>query len=421
MAKKTIAKASPKKAAKDLKRAHAKDPFPKKTPVWEAAPSKRAPVENDIARGCATGLRKAQGMTAPSKGKAAMGKAATGKAATWEAAPPKGKSPTRAASSSTKSPVTAAPSKKMQAPSKKKITAASPKIEKTIPKKMKALSERTSPAPKKWPPVQPGDVSEEQMAGLVHKMPQVAPAQLGDVSKGQTAAGVHRRQSTAASNYYKTSSHKTEGTVVGGTDPCSCGDVPEEHGRDPRYPGSTSCNVPGCDCVAYEADPEAVEEDHGTREEDHGTREEDPGSSKGIHGDHAPDVTHGAEAPVSDEDASCRMETVSDEGASRRTVYDDVQLNAPESVNPQLSELPDAYFDAHAPEVLISDEEVPRFMGTAYKWNVTASELKGLGKDEVSALKALLSEEDSETCAKGPGSSEGERSGTCAKDPEDLP
>ena len=417
MAKKIIAKASPKKVAQDLKRARAKDPFPKKAPVWEAAPLKRAPVENDIARGYATGLRKAQGMTATSKGKAA-----TGKAATWGAAPPKGKPPTGCATSSKKAPVTTAPSRKTQN-STKKTTAASPKIEETFPKKMKALSERTSPAPKKWPPVlQPSDpvaafpvaVTEEQMADLVHKMQQVAPAPLGDVSEGQTAAGVHRRQSTAVSNYYKTSSHKTGGTIVGGTDPCSCGDAPEEHGRDPHYPGSTSCNVPGCDCVAYEADPEAVEEDHGTREED-------PGSSKGVHGDHAPDVTHGAEAPVSDEDASCRMETVSDEGASRRTVYDDVQLNAPESVNPQLSELPDAYFDAHAPEVLISDEEVPRFMGTAYKWNVTASELKGLGKDEVSALKALLSEEDSETCAKGPGSSEGERSGTCAKDPEDLP
>lgn len=50
-------------------------------------------------------------------------------------------------------------------------------------------------------------------------------------------------------------SPRTGGTIVGGTDPCTCGDAPEEHGRDPRYPGSTGCNVPGCECVAYEADP----------------------------------------------------------------------------------------------------------------------------------------------------------------------
>jgi len=31
---------------------------------------------------------------------------------------------------------------------------------------------------------------------------------------------------------------------------CTCGHSPEEHGHDPRYPGSTSCTE--CDCVAYE-------------------------------------------------------------------------------------------------------------------------------------------------------------------------
>ncbi len=46
------------------------------------------------------------------------------------------------------------------------------------------------------------------------------------------------------------------GAVVGGTDPCTCGHSPEEHGHDADYPGSTGCVV--CedgDCVAYEADP----------------------------------------------------------------------------------------------------------------------------------------------------------------------
>lgn len=43
------------------------------------------------------------------------------------------------------------------------------------------------------------------------------------------------------------------GTIVGGTDPCVCGRSPEEHGRDPNYPGSTGCVESGC--IAYEADP----------------------------------------------------------------------------------------------------------------------------------------------------------------------
>ena len=31
---------------------------------------------------------------------------------------------------------------------------------------------------------------------------------------------------------------------------CTCGHSPEEHGHDPKYPGSTACTE--CDCVAYE-------------------------------------------------------------------------------------------------------------------------------------------------------------------------
>lgn len=53
------------------------------------------------------------------------------------------------------------------------------------------------------------------------------------------------------------------GTHVPGTAPCTCGHAPEEHGRDPKYPGSTGCRAeiegePCCDCVVYEADPEAT-------------------------------------------------------------------------------------------------------------------------------------------------------------------
>ena len=47
------------------------------------------------------------------------------------------------------------------------------------------------------------------------------------------------------------------GAVVSGTDPCVCGGAPEDHGRNPEYPGSTACTH--CtECVAYEADPDAI-------------------------------------------------------------------------------------------------------------------------------------------------------------------
>lgn len=38
---------------------------------------------------------------------------------------------------------------------------------------------------------------------------------------------------------------------------CVCGhSKSNEHGNDPKYPGSTACNVEDCDCVAYEWDGE---------------------------------------------------------------------------------------------------------------------------------------------------------------------
>ena len=55
----------------------------------------------------------------------------------------------------------------------------------------------------------------------------------------------------------ETRSPKTGGAVVSGTDPCTCGCAPEAHGRDPEYPGSTSCTECG-GCIAYEADPEVA-------------------------------------------------------------------------------------------------------------------------------------------------------------------
>ena len=47
------------------------------------------------------------------------------------------------------------------------------------------------------------------------------------------------------------------GAIVDGTDPCTCGHAPEEHGREPAYPGSTACReCPEGNCIAYEADLE---------------------------------------------------------------------------------------------------------------------------------------------------------------------
>ena len=33
---------------------------------------------------------------------------------------------------------------------------------------------------------------------------------------------------------------------------CTCGHAPEEHGGDPKYPGSSACQAEGCDCIAFE-------------------------------------------------------------------------------------------------------------------------------------------------------------------------
>jgi hypothetical protein len=38
---------------------------------------------------------------------------------------------------------------------------------------------------------------------------------------------------------------------------CACGHVANEHGGDPKYPGSTACAVEGCDCIAFEEQEDA--------------------------------------------------------------------------------------------------------------------------------------------------------------------
>ncbi len=35
---------------------------------------------------------------------------------------------------------------------------------------------------------------------------------------------------------------------------CVCGDVEDAHGGDSEFPGSTSCTIDGCECVAFEDD-----------------------------------------------------------------------------------------------------------------------------------------------------------------------
>jgi hypothetical protein len=34
---------------------------------------------------------------------------------------------------------------------------------------------------------------------------------------------------------------------------CECGHSKEEHGNDPKYPGSTACTEEDCQCIAYES------------------------------------------------------------------------------------------------------------------------------------------------------------------------
>lgn len=41
---------------------------------------------------------------------------------------------------------------------------------------------------------------------------------------------------------------------------CTCGHAPEEHGHDPKFPGSTACTIKGCDCIAFDEAPEEDDE-----------------------------------------------------------------------------------------------------------------------------------------------------------------
>jgi hypothetical protein len=42
---------------------------------------------------------------------------------------------------------------------------------------------------------------------------------------------------------------------------CTCGHAPEEHGHDPKYPGSTACSAEDCECIGYEDSGDAEEDE----------------------------------------------------------------------------------------------------------------------------------------------------------------
>jgi len=68
-----------------------------------------------------------------------------------------------------------------------------------------------------------------------------------EVSRRDAIAAKHKTPAKHASS--------SAGATVSGTDPCTCGHAPEEHGHDAKYPSSTACTE--CDdCIAYEADPQ---------------------------------------------------------------------------------------------------------------------------------------------------------------------
>jgi len=164
----------------------------------------------------------------------------------------------------------------------KKTTAkVSPK--KAIPKKGLDLAKKTSP---KKAPI--GAATAARKSGAPPKTahargakseapPKITPARGAKKStRGKTivtpAKARHQKmkpQPTPAvpvEPKFPASTPATGGTIVTDMDPCTCGCAPEEHGRDPEFPGSTGCTV--CDCVAYEAEPGVSEDAAGPQEED---------------------------------------------------------------------------------------------------------------------------------------------------------
>lgn len=100
-----------------------------------------------------------------------------------------------------------------------------------------------------------GDYAAQMLLGRLKKAGLVEYATSEGSSRWRLSAkGQGEVQKMACTKTPKT---RTGGAIVASSDPCTCGCAPEDHGRDPEYPGSTSCTACG-NCIAYEADPEAA-------------------------------------------------------------------------------------------------------------------------------------------------------------------
>jgi hypothetical protein len=102
-----------------------------------------------------------------------------------------------------------------------------------------------------------GDYAAQMLLGRLKKAGLVEYASSEGSSRWRLSTKGRDEVSKMASTTKSKAKPRTSGAVVTSSDPCTCGCAPEDHGRDPEYPGSTSCTA--CeDCIAYEADPEAT-------------------------------------------------------------------------------------------------------------------------------------------------------------------
>lgn len=99
-----------------------------------------------------------------------------------------------------------------------------------------------------------GDYAAQMLLGRLKKK--------GLVEYAPSAGSTQWRLSTKGRDEVRTLSGEKPRAIpsapprANGTEACTCGCAIEAHGGDPEYPGSTSCTE--CDCIAYEADPEAA-------------------------------------------------------------------------------------------------------------------------------------------------------------------
>jgi hypothetical protein len=97
-----------------------------------------------------------------------------------------------------------------------------------------------------------GDYAAQMLLGRLKKVGLVEYAP----SEGSTRWRLSTKGRNEVGTLRDTKAPSTATPRANGTEPCVCGDAIEAHGGDPEYPGSTGCTE--CDCIAYEADPEAT-------------------------------------------------------------------------------------------------------------------------------------------------------------------